>query len=174
MGMLKSFRILRYFIVLSFVLVSQSCSTYTFSGASIPDEMKTISIQFFENNATLVVPYLASQFTESLKERVRNQSRLSIIRTEADANFEGRITDYTVRPVAIQGNERAGLNRITVIVNVKYTNALKPELSFEESFQAFQEFSLNQGPLQTQEQKLITLINRQLTELIFNRAFANW
>ena len=174
MGMLKSFRILRYFIVLSFVLVSQSCSTYTFSGASIPDEMKTISIQFFENNATLVVPYLASQFTESLKERVRNQSRLSIIRTEADANFEGRITDYTVRPVAIQGNERAGLNRITVIVNVKYTNALKPELSFEESFQAFQEFSLNQGPLQTQEQKLITVINRQLTELIFNRAFANW
>ena len=174
MGMLKSFRILRYFIVLTFVLVSQSCSTYTFSGASIPDEMKTISIQFFENNATLVVPYLASQFTESLKERVRNQSRLSIIRTEADANFEGRITDYTVRPVAIQGNERAGLNRITVIVNVKYTNALKPELSFEESFQAFQEFSLNQGPLQTQEQKLITLINRQLTELIFNKAFANW
>lgn len=174
MSMLKSFRILRYFIVLSFVLVSQSCSTYTFSGASIPDEMKTISIQFFENNATLVVPYLASQFTESLKERVRNQSRLSIIRTEADANFEGRITDYTVRPVAIQGNERAGLNRITVIVNVKYTNALKPELSFEESFQAFQEFSLNQGPLQTQEQKLITLINRQLTELIFNKAFANW
>lgn len=174
MSMLKSFRILRYFIVLTFVLVSQSCSTYTFSGASIPDEMKTISIQFFENNATLVVPYLASQFTESLKERVRNQSRLSIIRTEADANFEGRITDYTVRPVAIQGNERAGLNRVTVVVNVKYTNALKPELSFEESFQAFQEFSLNQGPLQTQEQKLITLINRQLTELVFNKAFANW
>jgi len=174
MAMFKSFRILRKFILLSFILVSQSCSTYTFSGASIPEEMKTISIQFFENNATLVVPYLASQFTESLKERVRNQSRLSIIRAEADANFEGRITDYTVRPVAIQGNERAGLNRITVTVNVKYTNALKPELSFEESFQAFQEFSLNQGPLQTQEQKLITLINRQITELIFNRAFANW
>ena len=174
MAMFKSLRILRKFILLSFILVSQSCSTYTFSGASIPEEMKTISIQFFENNATLVVPYLASQFTESLKERVRNQSRLSIIRAEADANFEGRITDYTVRPVAIQGNERAGLNRITVTVNVKYTNALKPELSFEESFQAFQEFSLNQGPLQTQEQKLITLINRQITELIFNRAFANW
>jgi hypothetical protein len=172
--MLKSFKILRKFIVLSFILVSQSCGTYTFSGASIPEEMKTISIQFFENNATLVVPYLASQFTESLKERVRNQSRLSIIRAEADANFEGRITDYTVRPVAIQGNERAGLNRVTVTVNVKYTNALKPELNFEESFQAFQEFSLNQGPLQTQEQKLITLINRQITELIFNKAFANW
>ncbi len=172
--MLTRFKIVRTFFALNLILLSQSCGTYTFSGASIPEEMKTISIQFFENNATLVVPYLSSQFTEALKERVRNQSRLSIIRAEADANFEGRISDYSVRPVAIQGNERAGLNRITVTVNVKYTNALKPELSFEESFQAFQEFSLTQGPLQTQEQKLIALINRQLTELIFNKAFANW
>ena len=172
--MLKRLRIIRTFIALTFILVGPSCGTYTFSGASIPEEMKTISIQFFENNATLVVPYLSSQFTEALKERVRNQSPLSIIRAEADANFEGRISDYSVRPVAIQGNERAGLNRITVTVNVKYTNVLKPEQSFEEPFSAFQEFSLNQGPLQTQEQKLIALINRQLTELIFNRAFANW
>ena len=48
------------------------------------------------------------------------------------------------------------------------------ELNFEQSFQAFQEFSLNQGPIQTQEQKLLALINRQLTEDIFNKAFANW
>ena len=160
--------------MLSIMLVYQSCGTYTFSGASIPEEMKTISVQFFENSSILVVPYLSQQFTESLKERIRNQSRLSIVRTEGDANFEGRISDYNIRPVAIQGNERAGLNRLTITVNVKYTNALKPELNFEDSFQAFQEFSLNQGPLQTQEQKLITLINRQLTEDIFNRAFANW
>lgn len=161
-------------MLFSAIFVLQSCGAYTFSGASIPDEMKTISVQFFENNAILVVPYLSSQFTEALKERIRNQSRLSIERGEADANFEGRITDYTVRPVAIQGNERAGLTRITVTVSVKYTNTLKPELSFEESFNASQEFSLNQGPLESQQQKLITVINRQLSELIFNRAFANW
>jgi hypothetical protein len=156
------------------VLLFQSCGVYSLSGASIPEEMKTISVQFFENNATLVVPYLANQFTEALKERIRNQSALSIERGEADANFEGRITDYSIRPVAIQGNERAGLTRITVTVQVKYTNTLKPEFNFEESFNASQEFSLNQGPLESQQQKLITVINRQLSELIFNRAFANW
>ena len=169
----KRFRAVNtYLIAAAFLL--QSCGVYTFSGASIPEEMKTISVQFFENNATLVVPYLASQFTEALKERIRNQSPLSIIRADADANFEGRITDYSVRPVAIQGNDRAGLSRITVTVNVKYTNALKPELSFEESFSASQEFSLNQGSLESQQQKLIPIINKQLSELIFNKAFANW
>lgn len=174
--MYKSLKTIRYFLIPVFMLLSQSCGIYSFSGASIPEEMKTISVQFFENNSALVVPYLSQQFTEALKERIRNQSRLNIINvgSEADANFEGRITDYSVRPVAIQGNERAGLNRITITVSVKYTNALKPELGFEESFQAYQEFSLNQGPLQTQEPVLIPLINKQLTELIFNRAFANW
>lgn len=170
----KRLRTFAVALLLPVIFLLQSCGTYTFSGASIPEEMKTISVQFFENNALLVVPYLASQFTEALKERIRNQSRLSIIRSEADANFEGRITDYSVRPVSIQGNERAGLTRITVTVQVKYTNALKPELSFEESFNASQEFSLNSGSLESQQQRLITIINRQLTELIFNRAFANW
>lgn len=172
--MYKCVKCLRTYLFISSILFFQSCGTYTFSGASIPDEMKTISVQFFENNALLVIPYLSSQFTEALKERIRNQSRLSIKQGEADAGFEGRITDYTVRPVAIQGNDRAGLIRITVTVSVKYTNALKPELSFEEPFSASQEFSLNQGSLESQQQKLIPLINRQLSELIFNRAFANW
>lgn len=161
-------------MLLCLMLVYQSCGTYSFSGASIPPEMKTISVQFFENNSVLVVPYLSQQFTEGLKDRIRNQSRLSLVRSDADANFEGRITDYSIRPVAIQGNERAGLNRMTITVNVKYTNAITPELNFEQSFQAFQEFSLTNGPLQTQEQKLIPIINKQLTEDIFNRAFANW
>jgi len=172
--MQKILSIFRSSLILAFVLISQSCGTYSFSGASIPPEMKTVSVQFFENTSALVVPYLSQQFTEGLKDRIRNQSRLSIVRTESDANFEGRITDYTIRPVAIQGNARAGLDRVTVTVSVKYSNVLKPELNFEQSFQAFQEFSLNQGPIQTQEQKLLALIIRQLTEDIFNKAFANW
>jgi hypothetical protein len=172
--MQKTLSKFRYCLIISLLLLTQSCGIYSFSGASIPEEMKIVSVQFFENTSALVVPYLSQQFTEALKDRIRNQSSLSIVRTEADGNFEGRITDYSIRPVAIQGNDRAGLNRVTVTVMVKYTNVLKPESNFEQSFQAFQEFSLNQGPIQTQEQKLLALIIRQLTEDIFNKAFANW
>ena len=162
--------------MLPLLLVTPSCGLYSLSGASIPAEMKTVSIQFFENTAPLVIPYLSQQFTEALKERIRNQSRLSMIRADADGNFEGRITDYSVRASAIEGTEtpRAGLNRLTISVMVKYTNTLKPELSFEETFTRFQEFSLTAGTLQSQEPNLIREINRQLTEDIFNRAFANW
>lgn len=160
-------------LILPILLFQQSCG-YKLSGASIPLEMKTVSVQFFENNATLVVPYLSQTFTEELKNRIRNQSRLSMVRSDADGNFEGRITDYSIRPVAIQGNERAGLSRLSITVSVKYTNILKPDQSFEQSFTRFQDLDLATRSLQDQERDLITIINRQLSEDIFNRAFANW
>ncbi|MFM6975941.1 MAG: LPS assembly lipoprotein LptE [Sphingobacteriaceae bacterium] len=150
------------------------CGIYSFSGASIPAEMKTVSVQFFENNAPLVVPYLSQQFTEDLKSRIRNQSRLSIVRADGDGNFEGRITDYRITPAAIQGNERAGLERLSITVMVKYTSVLKPDLNFEQSFTRFKDFSTQTKSLQAQEQELIKDINTQLTEDIFNKAFANW
>lgn len=159
--------------VLPLLFMQQSCSI-TLSGASIPDQMKTLSVQFFENGAPLVVPYLSQQFTEELKNRIRNQSRLSLVRAEGDANFEGRITDYSIRPAAVEGNNRAGLNRLTITVNVKYTNAVNPDLGFEQSFSVFREFDISAGPLQKQEPDLIAQINRQLAEDIFNKAFANW
>lgn len=162
------------FLAVLIVFFSSGCGIYSFTGASIPSEMKTVTVQFFENNAPMVVPYLSQQFTEDLKERIRNQSTLSLVRNDGDATFEGRITDYSIRPAAIQGNERAGLERLTISISVKYTNVLKPELNFEKSFSRFKDFSTQSKPLQAQEQQLIKDINAQLTEDIFNAAFANW
>ncbi len=158
-----------------FLLLLNGCA-YKFNGASIPTEMKTINVLFFENNAPLVVPTLSQQFTEELKERIRTQSRLSIIQGEAQARFEGRIIDYDIKPISIQDNNRpiAGANRLTVTVKVKYTNNIDKKQSFEENFTTFTDFSLNGQSLQSQEPALIKKINSQLTENIFNRAFAQW
>jgi outer membrane lipopolysaccharide assembly protein LptE/RlpB len=163
-----------YSLITAIVIVIQSCGVYNFTGGSIPPEMKTVSVQFFENNAQTVVPYLSTQFTEALKERIRNQSSLSMVRTEGDATFEGRFTNYSITPAAIQGNTRAGLNRLTVTVNVKYTNTINTKDSFEQSFTVWREFSTASQSIQNQEPVLIRDIVRQLTEDIFNRAFANW
>ena len=90
------------------------------------------------------------------------------MRSDADANFEGRITDYSIRPSAIQGNERAGLERLTISISVKYTNVLKPELNFEKSFSRFKDFSTQSKPLQAQEQQLIKDINVKYYTSMYN------
>lgn len=160
------------------VCVSQSC-TYRLDGSSIPKEMKTINVQFFENNAPLVVNNLSQAFTESLKDRIRSQTKLSITRGEADATFSGNIVGYAIAPISVQATNTttappiATGSRLTITVNVKYVVADKfdKKVNFEQSFSRYADF---QGDIGAQEQALIANINRQLTEDIFNKAFAYW
>lgn len=161
--------------ILLVVALFSSC-TVKFNGASIPDSMKTVNVTFFENNAPLVIPDMASKFTEGLKTRIRNQSKLNITATNADGVFSGNITNYDIRPVAIQDSKQptAGANRMTIRVSVKFTNNKDPKLSYEESFERFQDFKLNGQSIQAVEPQYIKGILDQLTEDIFNRAFANW
>lgn len=172
--MISRFRLQIGGIFIALVFFFFSCGIYSFSGASIPSEMKTVNVDFFENNAPIVVPTLSQVFTEGLKDQIRNQTRLSMVRADADATFEGSITGYSINPTAVQGNDRAGLNRLSITVSVKYTNTLNEKLNFEQSFTQFKDFSTASGPIQSQEQQLIVDITKMLTEDIFNRAFADW
>ncbi|MGO4876341.1 LptE family protein [Pedobacter sp. AJM] len=158
------------------IAVLTACA-YKFNGASTVG-LKTVVVKVFENNAPLVVPTLSNQFTEALKTRIRNQTNLSISTTEGDAVFEGRITGYDIKPVALQSSSTptAGANRLTITVAVKYTNntAGKEKESFEESFTKYFDFPLNGASIQAALPGAIENINKQLTEDIFNRAFAQW
>lgn len=158
-------------------MVYSSCSV-TLSGASIPIDMKTINVQYFENTAPLVVNNLSQLFTEALKDRIRSQSRLGIVRGEADASMEGSITGFSYAPVSVQATNNntaplATATRLTITVNVKYVNYKDKKKSpdFEQSFSRYTDFT---GDVNSQEQALIRVIIQQLTEDIFNKAFANW
>lgn len=169
------------------VLLFTSCSyKLSLTGASIPADLKTIDVEFFENNAQLVVPTLSQQFTEALKTRIRNTTSIKIVRSDANAILSGAITGYTIAPISIQattGGERpiAGASRLTITVAVKYVKFITKDgkvtsdpdkiLSFDETFTRFANYN---GDIASQEQALIADINKQLTEDVFNRAFANW
>ncbi|TDG37518.1 hypothetical protein EZJ43_04935 [Pedobacter changchengzhani] len=159
-----------------FVCLALSSCAYSFGGASIPSEMKTVTVRFFENNAPLVIPTLSQQFTEAIKTRIRNQTRLSITQTDGQAIFSGNITGYEIRPIALQANSNptAGANRLTITVNVKFNNTLKVKSSFDKSFSRYYDFPLNGATIQSLLPTAIENINKQLTEDIFNEAFAQW
>ncbi len=167
-------------VIIAFIcllLVFPSC-TYKLSlnGSSIPVNVKTIRVEFFENNAALVVNNLSTLFTEALKDRIRNTSRLGVVTGEADVVMSGTITDYNISPVSINATANnvapiAGASQLTITVSVKYVNNLDKKDNFESSFSKALPFT---GDINSQEQTLIAAINKQLTEDIFNKAFANW
>lgn len=164
---------IKYFAVI-FAIFFESCKpTVSLSGATIPLEAKTISVGFFANNSSLAPPVLSQQFTEKMRDVVSQQTNLALIKNNADLQFEGYISDYNVAPISIQSNDQAAQNRLTISVSVKYSNRFDVTKNFEQTFTRFADFSSGQT-LSSVESGLITEINRQLTEDIFNRAFNNW
>lgn len=155
------------------VLLISGCKVYSFTGASIPPEAKTVSIKYIENNADLVEPTLSQELTDALRDRFISQTSLQLVPENGDLQLEGEIRTYQVTPVAIQGNETAALNRLTIGVMIRYTNTIDPARDFESSFSRFEDYQSDQDISQV-KQLLIPAINAQLVDDIFNKAVVNW
>lgn len=162
------------FLYIALVLTLTSCKVkYSLSGATIPPEAKTISVAFFANNTTLGAPSLSQRFTEKLRDMVSSQTNLALMSQNGDLQFEGFIADYNIAPVAIQSTDQANLNRLTISVNVKYSNRFDATKNFEQAFTRFADYS-SQKSIESMEPELVQEIFRQITEDVFNRAFNNW
>jgi hypothetical protein len=155
------------------LLLFKGCGIYSFSGASIDPKIKTIAIHYFPNRAEIIVPTLAQQLTDALMDKFRSQTKLRLVNGTADVVFEGEITGYYTQSDAIQGNDRPAENKLTITVRVRYTNNIKPEESWEQSFNRYEKYGSSVS-ITSVESKLILSILDQLTEDIFNKAFVNW
>jgi hypothetical protein len=160
--------------VLLTIFAIPSCKvSYSFSGASISSEVKTISIQYFQNRASLVQPGLSQNLTDALIDKCKAQTKLSFVNNSGDVNFEGEISDYFTKPLTVGADAQAATNRFTITVKVKFTNVIEPSLSYEKTFSRYQDYASNVN-LSDVERTLVELIVEQLIEDIFNEAFVNW
>jgi len=146
---------------------------YSFTGGSVPPEAKTVSVQYFQNNASLAPPTLSQTFTEALRDKLSSQTRLALVNKGGDLGFEGSVIGYTTGPIAIQSTDQAALNRLTITVNVKYTCMFDEKKNFEQLFSRYADYTSDQN-IASIEDQLTREINEQLVQDIFNRALNNW
>lgn len=159
------------FSFILFCLISSAC--YSFKGISIDPNTKTFYVQLFENTSRTIVPTLAQDFTQSLRDKIRNESRLNPTDTDPDIEFIGNITGYRVSSVAPQANETTAFNRLEISVDIDFINHQDEEKNWKQTFRFFNDFESTQNLLDVQDQ-LIRNISDQLVEDIFNKAFTNW
>lgn len=159
-------------LVLSLAFFGHGCGIYSFSGASIPAEAKTVSVDYFPNHAQLVNPMLSNNLTNALRDAMTNQTTLDMVESGGDLAFEGEITDYRTNPVAITG-QTAAMNRLTITLKVRFSNRIDDSKDFEQSFSRYEDYPSNQDLNSVQESLTATIID-QLVEDIFNKALVNW
>ena len=160
-------------LVMALAFVCHGCGIYSFSGASIPAEAKTVSVDYFPNHAQLVNPLLSDNLTMALRSAMTNQTTLDLVETGGDLAFEGEIVDYTTTPTAITAGQTAAMNRLTIKVKVRFTSRIDDTKDFEQTFSRYEDYPSDQELTSVQEALTATIIE-QLVEDIFNKALVNW
>ena len=158
------------YLVLS---IFSSCKMHYGFNQGTTGDAKTVSIQFFQVNASLAKPTTGQVFTEALKDIMQSQGKMSLVNKSGDFNFEGSITGYAVTPISIQSTDQSAANRLTITVNVKFTNEKDEKKNFESSFSRFADYSSSQS-LASVEDDLIKTITNQLVQDIFNKSLGGW
>lgn len=166
-------RNLFYLIILA---LFTACGTggYSFTGVDQGDA-KTVSIDFFPNNADLIKPQLSQIFTEKLRDIFVQQTRLELLSRDGDLQFSGSIVKYTIEPINAQASDIGAVaqNRLSIDVNVIFINTLEPEKDFEERFNRFIDFD-SDADINAIEEELHDQVCQELSENILNRAIGDW
>ncbi len=163
-----------YFIAICSCIVLTGCGIYSFTGGNVGDA-KTLQIDFFRNESPLVEPTLSQLFTQDLQDLFLTQTNLTLVTNEGDLHFEGEITDYVIAPMSATGDQvSASQNRLTITVNVRFTNELKPEDDFEKRFSFYSDFDASQQLVGSVLDAALEEINDRITQDIFNASVAKW
>ena len=169
------------FLLAMMMMVAHSCGVYSFTGASISPDIKTISILTFFNNAPLGPTNMSINFTEKIKDYYQQNTSLALVTNEGDLQIEGSIEDYTLNPIAASasqdknGIDLTSLTRITITVSVSYVNTQNNEYDFNnKSFSFFKDFDQTKDDLSSNEEEFVNEIFDQIILDIFNSSVANW
>ncbi|WP_372752120.1 LptE family protein [Mariniflexile sp.] len=163
-----------YFFLLTFSFFFTSCGFYSFTGASIPANVKTFQVNRFENNALLVEPGLENAFKIALEDLIQNQTNLNLVTSNGDIVYEGEISEYRISPTTATSENTAAQNRLTISVRVRFFNRKKEDDDLEQNFSFFYDYD---GTSQLIGSVKITAheeIFERLTQDIFNATLAKW
>ncbi|MGY8944427.1 MAG: LptE family protein [Flavobacteriales bacterium] len=166
------------FISLILLVFTFGCGIYSFTGASIPAGAKSFQVNYFENQAgsrpgSTVEPGVDRDFTLELQDLILNQTNLNLVSSNGDLVYEGEIVEYSVTPMTSTANLTAAQNRLTVTVNLRYTNINNEEDDFESRFSFFYDFPAEQQLYDIKGAAHDEIFER-LTQNIFNATLAKW
>ena len=168
----------KFIYLLLFVFIIKSCGNYSFTGASIPEGTESFQVNFFENEAgnsmgSIFEPGLDRDFTIALQDILQNQTNLQLVNSDGDLIYEGEITEYRVSPMTATSNLQASQNRLTVGINVRFTNLKKEDDNFERRFTFYYDYPAEVQLLNVKSEAHDIIFER-ITQDIFNASLAKW
>lgn len=163
----------KFFPLLLVLFTVSGCSVYNFTGTGKIDA-ETFQVNYFQNNAPLIEPGIERTFTLRLQDLIQNQTNLNLTTTGGDLLYEGEITDYRISPMTATADQRAAQNRLTITINVRFTNKKKEADDFEKRFSFFYDYPATTQLVGSALTEALDVIFERITQDIFNESLAKW
>ena len=150
-------------VLLFFAVLSLSCG-YRLAGTGnqIPDHIKRIVIPEFGNKT---IQFQAVQFvTFSIRDEFIKKSELVLVNDIADADsvLEGEIVTFDVKPLSFES--ASGLQRIRIVLNVKFIDLKYNRIIFENTRLSFtHDFEMDSGDFFSQDDEIKDRIARKFS-----------
>lgn len=164
------------YIGMLLLAVCSGCGLYSFTGTTISPDIKSISIQNFENSSGEGPANLTQIVTNNFTDYYRRNTNLTVMQSQGDLQLEGQIVSFNYTPAAIQREGQqdiAGLNRLTLTVQVRFTNTKQPEKDFDRAFTISQDFPQDLDITQLSNVQIEQMTERLVTD-VFNKTVADW
>ena len=81
----------RVLTILSLICISLFAGCYSFTGGSVPDHLKTISLTAVQDNSGFGNPRFRDVLTRSLLDKFRNDNTLVLVESNGDAQLQSNI-----------------------------------------------------------------------------------
>ncbi|MEY4384580.1 MAG: hypothetical protein RI995_2122 [Bacteroidota bacterium] len=146
---------------------------YSFKGASLASELKTIQISNIKMEAAGGPTNLSLEANEKLKEYFQRNTSLKLSTINPDLLLEGTILGYELSPQAPTSDDKAGINRLTLRIQFRLTNRLDESKNFEQEFSFYQDFPQNQTLSQVEKSLIPKLLDQIILDL-FNKMAGDW
>ena len=121
----------------------------------------------------MVNPTLSNTLSENIRSLFQRQTRLQILRKGGDLELEGEIIGYDITQGAIAVNSYASESKLTIRVQVHFTNNVNPEESFDRVYSAYQTFDASRLLTDVQDELCETIV-KDIAESIYNDTVAKW
>lgn len=162
-----------HYILATLFLLLQSCSIYNFTGTGKIDA-KTFQVNYFQNTSELIEPGIERDFTLRLQDLIQNQTNLNLVPSNGDLMFEGEIVEYRIAPMSATADLTAAQNRLTVSVNLRFTNKNKSTENFEKRFSFYYDYPAAVQLTGAVKKTALNEIFERITQDMFNETLAKW
>lgn len=155
------------------LLLNFNCCSYSFTGASVPQHLKTIAIPVAEDRSPAAIPGIRELLTDDLIQKFIDDNSLQVAEgSTADAVLECVITNVTDAPSIVSAGEQITSRRLTVTVKVVYKDLVKKTNIFDQNFTNYGDYVPGTG-INDREPAIETAVDK-ISEDILLAVVSGW